>query len=563
MSSRPRTYSRSRQRGAFMLEMSLALAISAIAAVGSLRTIVNAGRMQTADIQADVVRTYRHALQTYTEENYIALQAGTPVIKNGITLVAGAALGQIYQPDIPNLIAMGYLPIGFANNVMLVDGAGFRNEIQLQPLGCLPTACNVRGLAYIDQPITVRGSGAETDGTIIGQMLARIGGDAGTSVEGSTAVITAAGGGWTWPNPVPGAPAGVMATRFGYDASALGNFVRLNDLRDPTLQGNLSAVGNLSIGGTSTLNGALTVNAATTLNGNTTVNGNSTVVDGAGVTCVNMDRTGVVTISCAGTLNARSGVFTDGLGNTTTINQNGVVATGRVTGTQGLSTASGTVFDATDPNAIVVTGTQMFIRGSSGTMMALDNGDVVATKNVAGMRMAVSEFVVEGAACANTSGAVAGAVTEFAGLVGGGMATCAAGRWTAVSRAGTAGVACTMSGAYATDQTDGQGLICRNGIYVRTAALLSNFVLASTMSASDGTVLAKPVCPDTGGAPPQPLIILVPANEDPSVVAPATVSGINRFAVDNGTDWTAHLQRSVDGASLPGTMIANMYCWYP
>ena len=81
--------------------------------------------------------------------------------------------------------------------------------------------------------------------------------------------------------------------------------------------------------------------------------------------------------------------------------------------------------------------------------------------------------------------------------------------------------------------------------------------------AADGAIMARPACSASGGAPAQPLIILVAGNEDPPVVAGLTVSGINRYAVDNGASWTAHLQKASDGSALPGSMIAQLYCWYP
>lgn len=558
------TLSRRRgQRGAFMLEVSLAIVISALAAVGAIRESIKANRMLAANAQADALNIYAHALQTYSEENYLQLQNGQPVTKGAVTLNPGNALGQTMQPDVPNLILMGYLPAGFQNQVMFVDGAQYANQIQLEPLGCVPAACNIRGFAYIDQPLRVRGS-VETDGLLIGQMLQRIGGNAGTSVEGSVATISSVGGAWNWVNPVAGQPAGVVGARFGYDSAAFGNFVRINDTRDPNLQGNLSVAQNVGVGANLTVTGTTTLNGATTINAPTTINENLTVRDAANNPCVTLDRAGVVTINCAGTLNANTGVFTDGVGNTTTIGPNGVVATGRVRGSQGLATNTAQLFDTADPNAIVVNAGQMFLRSTvSGTLVSFDSGDVIAARNVAGRRLAVSEIVAEGAGCANTSSALAGPVTEFATMATGGLATCQGGRWTAVSRTSTAGAACAQAGAQATDATDGQGLICRGGVYVRTGTLLSNFVLAGTAAASDGTVIAKPACSASGGLPSQPLIILTPSNEDPPIVGGVTVSGINRYAVDNGASWTAHLQRASDGSALPGTMIASLYCWYP
>ena len=550
---------RRRQRGAFMLEISLALVITAIASVATIRTQLNANRMQTADIQADVMNLYRNGLQTYTDENYLALQAGSLVTKNAITLPAGAALGQSMQPDIPNLIAMGYLPQGFQNNIILADAASFQNRIILEPVGCVTVACNVRGYAFIDQPIVVRGSGGETDGTMIGQMLARIGGNAGTTVEGpSVATVTGVGGGWTWPNPLPGNPAGVVAARFGFDASALGNFVRINDTRDPTLQGNLSAVGNLNIGGTSTLAGATTIGGALQVNATTVLNGNASMLNGGGTNCINFDRNGIVTINCAGQLNAQTGVFTDGGGNTSTIGPTGVTATGRVSGNLGLSTLTAKLFDQVDPNAITVTAGQQFFKGLNGalTLMTLDGGDVVAGKNVAGQRLALQSVVVAGAACANSSGAVVGAASEFAPTASGGLAVCSAGIWVPLSNLAPANSACPVNGSIATDPATGGGLICKSNIYIPADAAISNFVMGYPFIVTgDGQIVTKAAviaCAPSG----TPLVYILPGTEA------SADSSFTRSATDNGASWTFNFR---DGTAAPLTSISAIvqpFCAY-
>ncbi|MEY4561924.1 MAG: hypothetical protein RLZZ618_1201, partial [Pseudomonadota bacterium] len=179
---------------------------------------------------------------------------------------------------------------------------------------------------------------------------------------------------------------------------------------------------------------------------------------------------------------------------------------------------------------------------------------------------ALAESAVEGAACGRTSGAAAGpAVTEYASLVGGGLAVCTAGRWSAGMRSASAGTACVTPGAYATDPADQQGLICREGVYMRTAALLSSFVLVQTLSitlTTDAVVVPKPTCAATGGNAAQALIILTGNNEDAAFRAPNVISGINRYALDDGASWRVVLERSADASILPGTMIASVYCYY-
>jgi hypothetical protein len=549
-----------RQAGSLMIEVSLALLISAIAGVGAMREAARAELLRSADIEADSLLMYRTALQNYVDEFYAELQSGLAISKAGVNLASGTAPGQTYQPLVQNLIDMGYLSPGFSNSTILIDGGQFRSTIERLPSGCVSVACNVEGLAYIDRPFYVRGT-TETNGPVIGQMLSRIGGFAGTSVDGVPANITGAGAAWSRPNPVAGTPAGVVAARFGFAASALSSFVRIGDTRDPNLAGPLTVAGNtqlngtLGVAGTSTFGGASTFNGTTTLNGAATVNNNTLTVANGGTACVTVAPTGVVTINCTGRLNATTGVFTSGAETVTIDPASGVVATQRVRGSRGLGTNSATLFDAVDPNAITVTAGQMFIRGSSGTLVTFDNGDVVASRNASSLRMTLRESVSDGAACGPTTGAI-GTGEEFATLSGGGLAVCRGGRWTALMRVAAHQSPCSVPGANATDSASGEGLICKGGVYSRQSEFLSSFALKSTTSVGDGSILVKPSCASTGPTAPVAILFLMPANEA------STDAAFLRGADDLGGSWRVRLQ-SGDGSSSPGNAIAMAYCWYP
>lgn len=537
-----------------MAEVGLALILAAVLAVSAQQTKLLADEMRSADTTADVLDTYRKALQGYTDENFIALQAGQPVVKNGVTLAPGNGLGQSMQPDIPSLITMAYLRPGFSDFALVVPGGKFKNQVVLSPAACVTTACNVDGLAWIDKPVLTR-DGASVSSPLVGEMLSHLGGYIGMSEPGSANVITGSGGGWTWPNPVAGQPEGVVGARFGYDSSALGAFVRLNDTRDPGLRGDLSVQNNLAIGGTSTLTGAVTAKAPVS------------VVNAGGATCVKLDPSGIITIACAGTLNAITGSFTDGAGNTTTVSPTGVVTTGRISAAQGLSTLSGTVFDATDPNAITVTAGQQFFRGSSGalTLMTLDNGDVVAGKNVAAQRLALQSVAAPGAACANTSGAVAGAASEYASTATGGMVVCRGGTWIPLATLASANSACAPNGTIATDNATGGGLICKRGYYLPADSAMSNLVLGTPFQVvGDGFTVVKSsviVCDAQGGGTGAPTVYILPQNET------SIDSAFSRTATDsnpgtNAGTWTFSMK---DGAGAPltsVTAIAIPSCFY-
>lgn len=256
-----------RQRGSVMLEVSLGLLLAAIAAYGMLRENLNQREMEAAFQDGDALATYRQALQNYVDEFYGPLQADAPVTKNGVTLAPGDGEGQTRQPSVANLIAMGYLQ-GFSNTLQTSDDAKLVNKIYKFPAGCVGLACNIDGLAYPDRPILARGS-VDINGRVIGYMLARIGGNAGTSIEGASAEVIGAGASWAAPNPVAGQPAGIVAARFGYSASMMTSYVRMNDTRDPNLQGKFTVAGDVAAGANLAVTGNTTMTGTLDVTGNT------------------------------------------------------------------------------------------------------------------------------------------------------------------------------------------------------------------------------------------------------------------------------------------------------
>jgi hypothetical protein len=207
---------------------------------------------------------------------------------------------------------------------------------------------------------------------------------------------------------------------------------------------------------------------------------------------------------------------------------------------------------------------------SMGANAITSTGNITAGTSVNAQNLNLNT-VAEGAPCT----AVAGK-TQYAGLAGGGMAMCNGTVWLALNRFRQAGAACPPGegeGTSATDLADKQALICKQGVYQRVAALTSNFVLMFTQelqytAGGAPQVVNKPVCQAprgalaTPGTAPQPLIVLM-AQSEASATDAASVSGLNRFAVDTGGAWQTHLERSFDGATVAGVTLAGVYCLYP
>lgn len=237
-----------RQQGGFMIEMSLALAVLSFAGYFALKADVEANRLSFAGIEADRMNILSAAAQKYAQEKFTELQSGQPVVQNGTTLVAGTAQGQSYAPTVANLMDMGYLARPFSAQASFSNGGNpgnYQIRIHRSPSGCEAisvTSCDVTGEVYIDRAITAS-NGTDPDGPAIAMMAKKMGAFAGFSML-PTANLVRFLDGTTIANPVAGNPAGVIAAKFGYGSSGLGQFVRLNDTRDPNLQGKLTVAGD-------------------------------------------------------------------------------------------------------------------------------------------------------------------------------------------------------------------------------------------------------------------------------------------------------------------------------
>ncbi|WP_426172471.1 PulJ/GspJ family protein [Pseudoduganella sp. R-34] len=232
------------QAGFALLELTLALIISAVIAAAGLEMNVQANRMVFAQIEADNLATLAAAGSTMASEKFTELQTGTAITRNGKTLNAGVNPGQTYAPAIADLIAMGYLSASFPTQAVFSNGqpGNYQVRIWREPAGCelvQVTSCDVVGWVYIDRAITANGS-TDPDGPSISTIVKKLGGAGGFSLNINPGTVNGLGKTWSRANPVAGNPAGVVAARFGYVSSGLGQFVRVNDTRDPNLRGKLT-----------------------------------------------------------------------------------------------------------------------------------------------------------------------------------------------------------------------------------------------------------------------------------------------------------------------------------
>jgi hypothetical protein len=325
-------------------------------------------------------------------------------------------------------------------------------------------------------------------------------------------------------NRVAGNPVGVVAVRIGGNTAGFEELVRIGDTRDPNLAGKLSVAGAVNV--------ASSVNIGQ---------------DPAGATgdpCVRIAPNGSVVVGCSG-----AQLAVQNASGSTVVGTGTIQASGQIAGAA-LRTGQGAESSAVTPQGLTTTGKVQAAQGLSGDRLAL-------------------EIVTEGSPC-SASGLAESSQAEYAALATGGLATCQGGIWATAARYGVAGADCAPEDTQAVEAGTQQGLICKQGVYMRVAALMSNFVLLETakLTFEPGVKqqsLNKPTCPSSGGQPAQLQLILIPGDEGPASTnaVGARVQGINRYAdTETDTQWIVHLDRD-DGQALEGVVLVSIYCFYP
>ena len=537
-------------KGNALLMALLALAIMALTAVTALQSKRMDLKREAGLAEAGVLERVRNAAQALVDEQLVPIQRGEALVKNGMVLqpVKAADGALAWSPTIAQLRDMGYLPPGWSTTRSVLNDGAYVVSFRRTPDGCLGAGCDVVGEVVLTAPLRDAGRHSAIDGVLIGPILTRSGADGGVSLASNPAVITGFNGAWLAANPVPGAPAGVVAMRFGSQAGGLSQFVRIGDDRDPRLAGEFSVAGQGRFGSGLAVSGRLGVGG-----------------DEANP-CVSLTPEGRVAVTCDGELSAtRASIGTAGGGNTR-IDPDGLSTDREIVAQAGLRTANAALFTAAEPTTVAVTGGPLVFRNDTTNLASFQDGSLNLPRNISADRLVLRNNVVEGQAC-QMSSASGDFASSYGATADGSIAACLTGRWVATHRFSRAGLSCDPSGALATSSANGEGLICRGGRYAEITALVSSFVLQKTLAlAIDGgrAVVEKPLCSEGSGAAAEPLIFLIPNNEE-ALVSPATpnlMSGINRYAIDQGNHWTVVLERSADSVGLQGVLVAQIYCYY-
>ena len=543
-----------RQRGNALVFALLGLLISALGAAGVLQANRLQAKHEAGNGEATILDNLRGAANNAIFEAMALIQSGAAFGKNGVTITPVPVAGElVWSPSIAQLVAMGYLPPGWTATASMLNNAPYVIAFQRMPAGCVAAACNIEGHVVLQGPIL---SGpTDSDGAVIGPILARIGADSGVSLPMDPTHIQGFGNTWTIDNPVPGQPAGVVAVRIGTASSAFGQFIRIGDTRDPNLQGNLTVAGNTLFGSGASLS---EFRSALQVDGQPVELRNA-----SGAACVSLRPDGVVDILCNGSLSAITGVFRDATGNTTTVAGTGLVTAGSVAADGGLSTSAMTAFGSADPNALVVRSGDLFVRNPAGTALlrVAANGDVsagndlVAGGAVQAQRLTLLASVNEGDACSPG---------QVAMMASGGLATCQGASFRATARYARLGAACATAGLQAVDAVSGDALACRGGYYASQAGLTSSRVYMAGFAVHHGDFVAAATalpngCPATASpVAPQATIFLLPQTDSETAGNPV----LNRNATWTGQGWTISLTDGT-GAATSSNVVAEVYCLYP
>ena len=550
----PGDASERRQRGNALVFALLGLLVSALGAVGVLQGSRLQAKHEAGSGEATILDNLRGAANSAIFEAMAQIQNGAAFSKNGVTVTPVPVAGElVWSPSVAQLATMGYLPAGWAATTSTLNNAPYVIAFQRVPAGCVAAACNIEGHVVLQGPI--RSGPTDSDGAVIGPILARIGADSGVSLPMDPTHIQGFGNTWTLDNPVPGQPAGVVAVRIGTVSSGFGQFVRIGDTRDPNLLGNLTVAGNTLFGGSGSLS---EFRSALQVDGQPVE-----LRDAGGNPCVSLRPDGVVDILCNGSLSATTGVFRDAAGHATTVAATGLVTGGSVAADGGLSTSGITAFAAADPNALVVRAGDLFVRNPAGTALlrVAANGDVsagndlVATGAVQAQRLTLIASVNEGDAC--SPGQVAMMAT-------GGLATCQGATFRATARYARLGASCATTGLQAVDAMTGDSLVCRGGYYASQSGLMSSRVYMAGFAVHHGDFIAAATalpngCPATASPiPPQATIFLLPQTDAETAGNPV----LNRNATWTGQGWTISLTDGL-GAATSSNVVAEVYCLYP
>ncbi|HEX4918656.1 MAG TPA: hypothetical protein VFV43_12220 [Limnobacter sp.] len=171
--------------GFISLEITLGLIVAAVVGYYAIRTTFRDSTINSAYIQADQIKAIQDGLSSYAKINASALIAGSAI--------SGVAIAT--QPTVTELTNLQLLPPG-SSSLATLNRSPFVTRINISPSGCTLGSCVIDGYVYVRDPFLAKGDVAangQYDGTSVGAMLDRLGGDAFARVVPNANLVSAAG----------------------------------------------------------------------------------------------------------------------------------------------------------------------------------------------------------------------------------------------------------------------------------------------------------------------------------------------------------------------------------
>lgn len=517
-----------KQRGSFLLELALALIVSAIVGVYANSKLQQVADDSTAAATGVYLDNLAQAGQRYILKHYATLSSTSgdiPDVANDLV------------PTIPELIAMGRLPPAFPT----ITPTRQAPQINLTKSSCPGPSCQITATACLTSGLTVRGKTREDLATTAMVAMQGRGGrshaDAPSEIRGPS---------MTTSNPM-GAVNAIVCGHSLVDAGLYDTFLRMGDDRDPILRGGLTVTGTNGTGETLRVSGDLAV-----------------VDPASGNICVQILKGGTINVNCAGQINATTGTFTGpagavkvgGTGTNYTVD-----TAGRIRAEAGFWTALGSAF-GDNTLGVRAAGTVFTIQTSAGVdaFAVHDSGRTGARTSVATPMLGLTDAVTAGTTCTSAAAQVGAtqvttaATTTLRALSGGGLAICdsTTGTWvSATAKPATGGAACSPNGGVG-QTLQGVAMLCANGLWTALTDRTGYTIQAEMWRVIDGSIVTKPNC---GSGSTGTRLLLQAGNEQQNI------QFVNRSHVDNGASWTVSL-RNGNGAAIVGDMIATSYCLY-
>lgn len=554
------------QGGYSILSVLLALTVGSVVAAGAVNTLKYKTHQQIGDEVAGRTRPYQVAVNRYISENYSQLQSNQAISRNGVVIPVGTAEGSIYAPRGQDLINLGYLPIGYSDE-LLMFGAGtkLRTSLRREPAGCAPENCEIPGYIYLSRPALRNAT--EINGIAVGKYRVEMGPDALVATNARPAKMVS-GHGVEVDNPLPGAPSGAIGVLVGFGSSTYANWLTVNDSRDPNFRGDLTVKGEIK---------SETRIVAPEIHGSESV-GSGKGDDGI-CNLAELNKNGEIISRISSCLNkvvispvaaTISTFYNNGNKSIEIVGEQGTLtarnSAGKTTVAMNGNTSQLAIISSTDNKSITANATLGELKINNGTNDAVamnSSGDIRAVNGLSSSGFTNSDgsgrvhggvanlnsYQVPNSACSSpyVEGDIASSAT------GNGIVMCASGRWAAVSSKGgvTVGQSCVVNGELGATNS-GVALICSGGEWIRLTDRFGTRVLIATYFVSHGTWVSKPACQSgtTGSA-----IYVVPKSIDTSG------QSVNYAAIDFGGSWQTVIQNNLSVATS-GEGIAMTYCLY-